>query len=139
MKLISTLIVTLYCLFLTGCQSTSNEQQMPLASNKNFTHIGNGQLAPAVKPISSINKKPLSNDYALQQSLLSRPMTDDMKMILAFTRMYEGQQAQVGYVEIRGSKEQDPITASELQAESKLLNYNTRSIAILGPQQTMPE
>ena len=146
MKLFNLITAVLIAIIATGCKTTAPTSQAPLADNstKHFSHVAKGKLNKNFKTVSinvDVPKKQLySNDLALKQRLLNRPMTPDMQLMLAFSTSLQSADGGVG-IRIRGNKLDDPISRTDPVTELTNSHYNwvpQKTVAILGPEQAMP-
>ena len=86
-----------------------------------------------------VEKKPLLSDHYLMLSLLNRPVTEDQKMMLAFTRQSDNYQNPyfVNTIEIKGDNSTDSYSNSSsktINSYSSLISQDFNSVRISGPK-----
>ena len=84
----------------------------------------------------AIEKKPLMSDHYLMLSLLSRPVTQDQQMMLAFAKQRDDFQNLyfVNSVEIKGPKSDDMNSTRATHSFSNLIAQDFNSVRISGPK-----
>jgi len=88
--------------------------------------------------IAKIEKRPLLSDHHLMMSLLNRPMTQDQKMMLAFSKQQDSYQSQtptifVNTIFIKGEKTEQPATNSQNNYYQHLIAKDINSVRVSGP------
>ena len=130
-------ISLLFCLFLFSCSSTEQVNNEYFIDNgyyngfvnENFSHT---QFIPTNKKTI---KKTLYSDHHLLMSLLSRPVTADQAMMLAF------EQERANYtsssssytVEIKGDKSSEKSNYRAINPYAELISHDINSVNISAP------
>jgi len=131
----------LFCLTLFACSSTEQVNTIQFSDNSYAhgyvgTHFSNNQFSSI--NIASI-KKPLNSDHQLMMSLLSRPITADQAMMLAFEQeraSYADTFANYAHngVVIKGDKASDDSNNRTLHAYTVQIAQDINAVSIHAPQ-----
>lgn len=129
MKSFKTIGLLFITIFLISCSNSAH-----LSQEKEMNYRQSTFDRTVFKPVNEHTiKKSFSSDHQLMMSLLSRPMTADQSMMLAFTHQSQSQSSTtVNFVSIRGNKKQESPHYNQVNVYSALIAQDINSVSISG-------